>query len=252
MQRIAYISFYLLLISCDLIDEDPPGAPFGLKGYFTMTNDQARIHLSWEKPPSDDIDEYHIFRSMDQGMSFEILDKVSYPVHDYEDTSIVWLENIYYKIRAIDQSTNVGNFSDSIFIFCYKPSGNWEVQDHDSLFLCIDPTSYSTPEMFRLVLDQPLVSIGDTAGIMDFPEMILDTNYWISTGWMYYTYSVLEVSEDSTSYDTVTYANTVAPEYCTIVLSDPEGGSITFDSENYDTIVLKHTQTACNGDSLFP
>ena len=96
MQRIAYISFYLLLISCDLIDEDPPGAPFGLKGYFTMTNDQARIHLSWEKPPSDDIDEYHIFRSMDQGMSFEILDKVSYPVHDYEDTSIVWLENIYY------------------------------------------------------------------------------------------------------------------------------------------------------------
>ena len=144
-------------------------------------------------------------------MSFEILDKVSYPVHDYEDTSIVWLENIYYKIRAMDRSTNVGNFSDSIFIFCYKPSGNWEVQDHDSLFLCIDPTSYSTPEMFRLVLDQPLVAIGDTAGIMDFPEMILDTNYWISTGWMYYTYSVLEVSEDSTSYDTVTYANTVAP-----------------------------------------
>ena len=35
MQRIAYISFYLLLSSCDLIDEDPPGAPFGLKGYFT-------------------------------------------------------------------------------------------------------------------------------------------------------------------------------------------------------------------------
>ncbi|GIS39960.1 hypothetical protein Ct9H90mP12_1540 [bacterium] len=35
--------------------------------------------------------------------------------------------------------------------------------------------------MFRLVLDQPLVAIGDTAGIMDFPEMILDTNYWIST-----------------------------------------------------------------------
>ena len=82
--------------------------------------------------------------------------------------------------------------------------------------------------------------------------MVLDTNYWISSGWMYYTYSVLEFSEDSTSYDTVTYANTVAPEYCTIVLSDPEGGSITFDSENYDTIVLKHTQTACNGDSLFP
>ena len=126
------------------------------------------------------------------------------------------------------------------------------MQDYDSLFVCIDPTNYSTPEMFRLVLDQPLISIGDTAGIMDFPEMILDTNYWITTGWMYYTYSILEISEDSTSYDTVTYANTVAPEYCTIDLSDPEAGGITFDSENYDPIILKHTQTACNGDSLFP
>ena len=107
MQRIIYISFSFLIFNCQLIDEEPPSAPVGLKGYFTMGNDQARIHLSWEKPPVDDIKEYHIFRSMDQGASFDSLDKVSFPIQDYEDTSIIWLENIFYKIRAKDQSTNL-------------------------------------------------------------------------------------------------------------------------------------------------
>jgi len=252
MQRIIYISFSFIIMNCQLIDEEPPSAPFGLKGYFTMANDQARIHLSWEKPPVDDIGEYHLFRSIDQGISFDSLDKVLYPTHDYEDTSIIWLENIYYKVRAKDQSTNIGVFSDSIFIFCYKPGGNWAIQGFDSLFLCIDPINYATPEMFRLELNQPLATIGDTAGIMDFPEMILDTNYWTATGWMYYTYSVLEISEDSINYDTVMYANTIAPEYCSIDLSGPESGVITFDSDKYESILLEHAQTACNGDSLFP
>ena len=48
------------------------------------------------------------------------------------------------------------------------------------------------------------------------------------------------------------YANTIAPEYCSIDLSGPESGIITFDSDKYESILLEHAQTACNGDSLFP
>tara|TARA_Y100000588_G_scaffold380848_1_gene465404 strand:+ start:148 stop:909 length:762 start_codon:yes stop_codon:yes gene_type:complete len=249
-----YLHLYIILFICceQLLDEDPPSSPINFRGYFTMDNNQPRVRLSWEKPPSNDILEYHIFKSVDNGSSFDSLGKILFPLDYYEDTTITWQENIYYKIRAKDQSTNIGVFSDSIFIYCYKPAGNWQVLGLDSLFLCVDPITYSTPEIFRIQLDSPLDSIGDTNGIMDFSQFILDTNLWKGNGWMYYTFSVIEFTEDSLGYDTVVYANTVAPEFCTIDLLDPENGIIYFESDQYESISLEHNKNACDGSPLFP
>jgi len=268
MTRNIILLFYLLIAGCDLIDEDPPKVPTNIRGYFTVTptmndttidekdttiiNYNPKIHISWKESVSDDIDEYHVFRSTDQGNSFDSLGAVPGNVNIFEDYSVVWLETFGYKIRAQDESLNIGLFSDSVFIECFKPGGNWSLGGYDSIQICIDPVTYSTPEMFQVVVSQTLASVNDTAGIMDFPEIALDTNQWMGNGWMYYTYSVLEMAEDSSVYDTVTYANTIAPEYCTIDLSDPVSGSISFDSGKYETIQLVHTLMACNGDSLFP
>ena len=268
MTRNIILLFYLMFAGCDLLDEDPPKIPTNIRGYFTVspttsdttidgtdttiTKYNPRIHITWEEPASDDIDEYHIFRSTDQGNSFDSLGTVPDHVNIFEDFSVAWLVTFGYKVRAKDESTNIGLFSDSVFIKCFKPGGNWSLGGYDSLQICIDPVTYSTPEMFQVIVSQTLVSVNDTAGIMDFPEIALDTNQWMGNGWMYYTYSVLEMAEDSSGYDTVTYANTIAPEYCTIDLSDPTSGSISFDSGKYETIQLVHTLMACNGDSLFP
>ena len=86
------ILFFILIAGCDLLDEDPPQIPKNIRGYFTMspttidttidgtdttiTNYNPRIHISWEEPASGDIDEYHIFRSTDQGHSFDSLGTV--------------------------------------------------------------------------------------------------------------------------------------------------------------------------------
>ena len=44
--------------------------------------------------------------------------------------------------------------------------------------ICIDPVTYSTPEMFQVVVSQTLASINDTAGIMGFH---LFASYFIAT-----------------------------------------------------------------------
>jgi len=253
MNKVIFILIIILQMSCgDLLDEEPPTRPRKLGAYFTMSDNKPRVHLSWDKPSSDDISEYHIFRSMNNSSGFDSLTSISKSNQTYDDTTVSWLDTVYYKIRAEDRSTNIGSFSDSVYVFCYKSGGNWSVDGFDSLFLCVDPSTYSTPEIFRIVLDMPLDSIGDTAGIMDFNEIFLDTNLWTGNGWMYYTYSVLEPSDDTLGFDTVTYANTVAPEFCTINLSNPNNGIITFDSDKYNSVTLEHSVTACNGDTLFP
>ena len=87
---------------------------------------------------------------------------------------------------------------------------------------------------------------------MDFTEIVIDTNQFLGNGWMYYTFEVVEKSDDSLSVDTVTYANTIAPEYWTIDLSEPGSGLISFYSEHFTDISLVHDLTSCEGKALFP
>tara|TARA_S200000501_G_scaffold353318_1_gene373012 strand:+ start:452 stop:1210 length:759 start_codon:yes stop_codon:yes gene_type:complete len=243
----------LLLIGCSgLLDETPPSPPYNLKGYFTLTQNNPRVNLSWTHSVDDDISIYQVFKSVDEGASFEYLGESGSSMNSYVDTATLWLENIFYKVRAKDGYDNIGEFSDSVFITCYKPAGNWKIEGKDSTFICVDPSTYSTPEVFRLNLEMPLDSIGDTNGIMDFTEIVIDTIQFSGSGWMYYTFEVVEESADSLSVDTVIYANTIAPEYCTINLSEPGSGLISFYSEDFADISLIHDLTSCEGDTLFP
>ena len=69
---------------------------------------------------------------------------------------------------------------------------------------------------------------------------------------MYYTLDVVEKTDDSLSIDTVNYANTIAPEYCTIDLSEPNSGLISFYSEDFTDISLVQVLTSCEGNTFFP
>lgn len=236
-------------ICCDL-DEDPPNIPINLRGYFTLSESNPRIHISWKAPLNNDVKEYHVFKTSDNGLTFDSLDLVSESFTFYEDTSIVWMEKFGYKIRAKDYSTNIGEFSDSIFINCFKPGGNWMLNSYDSIKLCVDPLTYQTEETFQLDYNNGFLN--DTLKLMDFPSIQLDTTTWSSNGWMYLTILTLKISSDSLTYDTIVFANTIAPEYYSISLENPDEGKIKFNSELFEDITLFHSLEGCDGVELFP
>ena len=210
------------------------------------------MKLKWELSISEDIEEYHIFRSNNNGLTFNSVSKISSSNLTFDDTSIIWQENLIYKIRCKDRAGNLGEFSDSILVNCYGPGGNWAVQGFDSSFLCIDPFSHSSPEMFQIDFNEPLIQSSDTSRIMSFSETILDTVEWQGNGWMYLSVYVIEESDNFDGHDTVLYNNIRAPEYYEIVLSDPNSGIISFSSGIFDPINLSHNLTSCDGMLLFP
>lgn len=246
-----FISFIVctFFISCDL-DEEAPDEPTNVRGYFTMSESNPRIRILWNSPLNNDIKEYHIFKSSDNGFTFDSLDLVLVSNTFYEDTSIIWMKNFGYKIRAKDYSTNIGEFSDSIYINCFKPGGNWVLSDYDSIKLCLDPKTNQTQE--TLQLDYYGGFLNDTLKLMDFPSIQIDTLTWSSNGWMYLTIMTLEMSSDSSNYDTIVFSNTIAPEYYFINLENPEEGKIIFNSEQFDDIDLYHSLKGCDGVDLFP
>ena len=78
MKWTGYIFIFIALSGClDLIDEEIPSSPSNLTGYYTHSYDSPRVHLSWDKHESEDIHEYHIYRSIDEGITFDFLEKVS-------------------------------------------------------------------------------------------------------------------------------------------------------------------------------
>ena len=250
MKQSILISVFIFLSGCDL-DEIPPFVPTDVRGYFTMSEPNAQIKIAWEAPLNDDVKEYHVFKTSDAGLSYDSLGLVLKPNTTYSDTSITWMEKFGYKVRAKDQSTNIGEFSEPIFINCFKPGGNWSLSAFDSTELCIDPLSYQTEESFQVNLKGEFIN--DTLKIMDFPSIQLDTNTWYSNGWMYITLMVLMQSNDSLFlFDTLTYSNMIAPEYYTINLENPSEGKISFPSGLYDDIDLVHTLKSCTGTELFP
>jgi hypothetical protein len=186
------------------------------------------------------------------GLSFDSLSKVRGSDLSFSDTTINWQESFGYKIRAKDQSTNIGEFSDSIFIECYKPSGNWIFSNYDSTTMCVLPVSYSIPSTFYLDMgNDTLSSIYDTIAEMTLSsESYLDSINWIGNGWMIYNYTVLEFNEDSSGLETVSYGR--LPEYYSINLSNPDSGRISFTSDDYDTIHLIHSLNDCDGEKFFP
>ena len=250
MKQSILISLFIFFPGCDL-DEIPPDVPTDVRGYFTMSEPKARINITWEAPLNDDVKEYHVFKTSNGGLSYDSLDLVIKPNTIYSDTSITWMEEFGYKVRAKDQSTNIGEFSETIFIKCFKPGGKWSLSGFDSTELCINPITYQTEESFQVNMQSEFIN--DTLRIMDFPSIQLDTNTWKSNGWMYLTLKILIPSNDSLFLnDTLTYSNTISPEYYSINLENPEEGKISFTSGLYNDINLVHTLKSCTGIELLP
>ena len=252
MYRVGLVSIAFSISCSEFLDEDAPSPPTELRGFFTVVDKSPKVKLKWELSISEDIEEYHIFRSNNNGLTFNSVSKISSSNLTFDDTSIIWQENLIYKIRCKDRVGNLGEFSDSILVNCYGPGGNWAVQGFDSLFLCIDPVSHSSPEMFQIDFNEPLLQSSDTSRIMSFSETILDTVKWQGNGWMYLSAYVIEESDNFDGHDTVLYNNIKAPEYYEIVLSEPNSGIISFSSGTFDPINLFHNLTSCDGMLLFP
>jgi hypothetical protein len=81
-------------------------------------------------------------------------------------------------------------------------------------------------------------------------ESYLDSINWIGNGWMIYNYTVFEFNEDSSGLETVNYGR--LPEYYSIDFSNPDWGTISFSSGDYDTIHLVHSLNDCDGEKFFP
>ena len=162
------------------------------------------------------------------------------------------MQNLYYAIRAVDRAENLGLFSDSIYVRCYNPGGNWKIIGYDSLFLCINPLTYSTPEIFRFKSENALEVIGDTIHIMDLMETTIDSNTLNGIGLMHFSYLTLEQSDDGI--DTITHLNSLPSELCNIDVSEREfsSGSISFDSEVHSQIIMNYNLTSCDGNQFIP
>jgi len=99
--------------------------------------------------------------------------------------------------------------------------------------------------------DDTLSSMFDTIAEMTLStESYLDSINWVGNGWMIYNYTVFEFNEDSSGLETVNYGR--LPEYYSINLSNPDLGTISFSSGDYDTIHLVHSLNDCDGEKFFP
>ena len=249
MNRLSFLMIIFILFSCD-VDEDPPEFPTGLRSHFTMSEGNPRVNLTWDKSISDDVKEYHIFKKNTKEDEFDSLTVISGSINSYVDNKIEWQEIFAYIVRAIDVSTNVGEFSDTTFVECYKASGTWTVPEYDSVEICIVPEVYSISSSFQLVIADSFVTQDDTIGVFIFSDCILDSNEWTGSGWMTYTYSTLNINSLNGEVDTI--QTTGIPEYYLLDMSKPDSGYISFLSGNYNSINFIHTLKSCDGDSLFP
>ena len=93
-----YPFLLLLIFGCSgLLDETPPSPPYNLKGYFTLTQNNPRVNISWTHSVDDDISTYQVFKSTDDGVNFEYLGESGSNMNSYVDTATLWLENIFTK-----------------------------------------------------------------------------------------------------------------------------------------------------------
>jgi hypothetical protein len=280
MIRKIYILIIFFMISCDQLDEIPPEAPNNVHAYFPIKGNDAYIKVSWDPVKNDNISEYQIYRSSDDGNSFEYVDKVNSPKFFYLDTSISWLKEYYYLVKSKDSFEKSVEFSDTVSARVYRASGKWNFMDYNQLFnynsLCIDSINFSIDSAFKVSSEDSFSSNIESIETMAFSMCYLDTTTWESNGWMtrtvmsrdsiVYTDLIIMIdtliNNDSTiiSIDTIVTTNTVIdtystsnpPEYYEINLFNPEQGIISFISGNEPPITLEHSGENCNGEKILP
>lgn len=101
-------------------DMRPPVAPTGLKAKTSL--EDGTITLTWNQLKSDDIDYYEVAFANDTTHRFLVLNEGKINDTIYVDTVALDVNQkyIYYKVRAIDYSTNTGEYSDVLQVI--RPS----------------------------------------------------------------------------------------------------------------------------------
>lgn len=109
---------YSIPLPIRISDMKPPKAPTGLKAE-TNAKD-GTIRLTWDKQEADDISHYDVIAANDSTHEFMA---ISHPTDTfYVDTVAMDVNQKYkyYKVRAVDYSTNMGPYSDMLQVI--RPS----------------------------------------------------------------------------------------------------------------------------------
>ena len=224
----------LCLSSCN-IDEIPPEIVVDLRGWFTIESNNIGVNLAWSEVPDEDIDKYIIFKSTNNTVAQEIGETQS---NYFKDNNVEWLESYQYFIKSVDDIGNESALSDSVLVRVYSASGNWELSDYDSTFLCIDHNQvistssgsfqqkgYFLTDGYELIInddsDDSTSSVGDTIiSKMLFSSCNLDSNTWAGNGWMTFKDASNSKSNQTLRSENVVHLSNLCTEIIEVTSND--------------------------------
>ena len=130
----------------DLSDNTPPAAPTNL--FATADNDTAKVRLTWEDPADADLDSIRIYRAViADTTAYTYLANVDEETQSYTNLSLSENTAYWYKIKAVDDSSNVSEYSnrDSALTFTSAASSYMpDIVYADTSFSAINGTATDT------------------------------------------------------------------------------------------------------------
>ena len=257
------IMFILLLFSGCNTDEIPPEIPIDNRGWFTIDENNIGVNLTWSNPVDEDFDKYIILKSTDGTEAQEIGETEN---NYFIDSDVEWLKYYQYFIQSVDEIGNKSDLSDSVLVRVYSASGNWKLNNFDSIYMCIDHNQiistssgilnqkgYFLSDGYELILSDyssdSTSEVGDTIiSKMLFSSCNIDSLSWDGNGWMTFQTTILDTTING---DTLETTNNNFPVYFNLNLLDPLSGSITFSSMLFESLSIQHSLQFCNGNAIF-
>ena len=252
----------LLFIGCN-VDEIPPEIASGIRGWFTIDENNIGVNITWYHSEDSDLEKYIIYKGK-TGLSPQEIGETE--ENYFMDAEVEWLELYEYYIQSVDKIGNKSELSDSVLVRIYSGSGRWDIPGYDSSYLCINHNQtintgsgsiqqkgYHLADGYELIinddLDESTAAVSDTIfSKMLFSACSVDSFYWDANGWMTYQYTVLDTTVNG---DTISISNNHFPVYYSLDISDPSSGEISFSSPLFNSINLEHSLKYCNGNLIF-
>ena len=257
------IMFILLVFSGCNTDEIPPEIPNDARGWFTIDENNIGVNLTWSNTVDEDFDKYIILKSTDGTEAQEIGETEN---NYFIDSDVEWLNYYQYFIQSVDEIGNKSDLSDSVLVRVYSASGNWKLNNFDSIYMCIDHNQiistssgilnqkgYFLSDGYELILSDyssdSTSEVGDTIiSKMLFSSCNIDSLSWDGNGWMTFQTTILDTTING---DTLETTNNNFPIYFNLNLLDPLSGSITFSSILFESLSIQHSLQFCNGNAIF-